>query len=304
MNRVQATVVITTKNRQEDLCKSIVSALSQSANPRVLVMDDGSTDGTYDRVRRDFPQVQIHRSEISLGLIVQRNRAARLAETPILVSMDDDAVFSTPRVLEATLPEFDHPRVGAVAIPVVDVNRSPAVRHRAPEALGVYAIYDYVGTAHALRRDIFLTLGGYREILIHQGEEEDYCIRMLNAGYITRAGNADPIHHFESPRRSWTRMDYYGARNKVMYAWNNVPWPYFPMHLAVTTFMTSIFARQPARCLTRWQGVLAAYTWCVTGRGDRRPVKPSVYRLSRELKRRGSVPLAEIESRMPVLRES
>ena len=96
-------------------------------------------------------------------------------------------------------------------------------------------------------------------------------------------------------------MDYFGARNKVMYAWNNVPFPFFPIHLAVTTLMTSIYARQPARCVTRVRGVTAAYARCLTGQGDRRPVSPSVYRLSRELKRRDAVPLHEVESRLPEL---
>ena len=94
-------------------------------------------------------------------------------------------------------------------------------------------------------------------------------------------------------------MDFYGARNKVMYAWNNVPFPYFPVHLAVTTFMTSIQARQPGRAITRWRGVADAYVRCLTGRADRRPVEPEVYRLSRELKRRGAVPISQIESRLP-----
>jgi len=298
MNPLPATVVITTKNRKEDLCKGIVSTLSQTVSLKILVIDDGSTDGTFDLVRREFPQVQIHRSETSLGLIVQRNCAARLAETPIVVSIDDDAIFSTPRVMEVTLRDFNHPRIGAVAIPVVDVNRSPSIRNQAPNAAGNYALYDYVGTAHALRRDIFLKLGGYREILIHQGEEEDYCIRMLNAGYITRAGNADPIHHFESPRRSWTRMDYFGARNKVLYAWHNVPFPYFPKHLAATTAMTATYSMKPGRMLTRLRGVLAAYGTILTGRTTRQPVGGSVYKVSRKLKQRGPVAWEEIEPLM------
>ena len=76
--------------------------------------------------------MRVHRSEQSLGLIVQRNRAAELARTPYLFSMDDDAVFSTPRVVETTLREFEHPRVGVVAIPFVNVNHSPALRQKAP----------------------------------------------------------------------------------------------------------------------------------------------------------------------------
>jgi GT2 family glycosyltransferase len=294
-----ATVVVTTKNRKEDLNKSIASVFCQSVPLNILVIDDGSTDGTYDLVRRQFPQVQIHRSETSLGYIVQRNQAAGLAQTPILISIDDDAVFSSPTVVETTLREFDHPRVGAVGIPVVDVNRSPTVRRKTPDASGIYALYDYVGTAHALRRDVFLKLGGYREFLVHQSEEEDYCVRMLNAGYITRAGNADPIHHFESPRRSFARMDYYGARNKVLYAWHNVPLPHFPVHLAATTAMTATFSQQPARFLTRLRGVLAAYANILAGRSARQPVSRNIYKLSRRLKKQGALRLEEIEGSLP-----
>jgi glycosyltransferase involved in cell wall biosynthesis len=299
MSRPQATVVITTKNRKEDLRKSIASALSQTVDLEVLVIDDGSADGTFDLVREEFPDVRIHRSETSQGLIVQRNRGATLAKTPIVVSIDDDAIFSTSTIMEATLNGFNHPRVGAVAIPVVDVNRSPEVRNQAPDVEKNYAIYDYIGTAHALRRDIFLKLGGYREILIHQGEEEDYCIRMLNEGFITKAGRGDPIHHFESPRRNWTRMDYFGARNKVLYAWYNVPFPQLPVHLAATTFKTATLSPKPGRLLTRLRGVMNAYMGIIAGHHRRQPVADNIYQISRELKRRGPLPFNEIEGKLP-----
>lgn len=296
---LQPTVVITTKNRKEELLNAIASALAQTVRPEVIVMDDGSTDGTADFILAKFPEIRIERSDQSLGYIRQRNRGAQLASHPILFSIDDDAVFSSPLVIEQTLREFDHPRVGAVAIPFVDVNKSADIHHRAPDAQGIYAGYAYIGTAHALRRDLFLHLAGYREILFHQSEEEDYCIRLLNAGYVTRYGSADPVHHFESPRRNWQRMDYYGARNKVLYACHNVPLPNLAVHLTATTFFTSIYARNPGRFWTRLRGVAGAYSRICTGQIRRQPVARSVYRLSRDLKRRGAVRLDEIESKLP-----
>ena len=296
---MRATVVITTRNRRDDLLKAIASALAQTAKPEVLVIDDGSTDDTSAVVAREFPSVRLHRSEKSLGLVVQRNRAARLATAPVIFSLDDDAVFSTPRIVEDTLCDFEHSRVGAVAIPYVDVNLSPAIHQQAPEPEGVYATYDFKGTAHAVRRDVFLALGGYREILVHQSEEEDYCIRMLHAGWITRCGNAGPIHHFESPRRSWSRMDFYGARNKVLFAWHNIPFPAVGLQLAGRTAKAIVFSLQPGRMLTRCRGLLNGYYVCMSGKAERRPVNPVIYQLSQELKIRRKVSLEEIESRLP-----
>ena len=86
------------------------SALGQTAQPEVVVIDDGSTDGTAEMVRANFASVRLERSETSQGYIVQRNRGAHLAIGRILFSMDDDAEFSTPHIVEQTLRDFDHPR--------------------------------------------------------------------------------------------------------------------------------------------------------------------------------------------------
>jgi glycosyltransferase involved in cell wall biosynthesis len=295
---MQATVVITTKNRREDLLKAVASALSQTARPEVLVIDDGSTDGTSEAVASEFPSARLYRSEQSLGYIAQRNRGAEMARNPIVFSIDDDAVFSTPAVVEQTLREFDHPQIGAVAIPFIDVNRSTAVMQKAPRTESIFAAYSFIGTAHALRRDVFLRLGGYRDTLVHQGEEEDYSIRMLDAGWITRCGNADPIHHFESPRRSWSRMDYYGPRNKILFAWQNVPAPYFSAHVLLSTALLAGHTLAPSRVLTRLRGIACAYQLISARKFPRNPVRPETYKLARQLKQRGAISLDEIVSRL------
>jgi GT2 family glycosyltransferase len=288
-------VVITSKNRKADLAVAVESALAQTAKPEVLVIDDGSTDGTSDMLRERFPSVRVDRSEVSRGLIVQRNRAATLASTDIIFSIDDDAAFVSPRTVEQTLAEFDSPRVGGVAIPFIDIRRSPEILQRAPDESGAFAVYSYIGTAHALRRELFLKLNGYREYLFHQGEEQDLCIRMLEAGYVIRAGRADPIHHFESPLRDFRRRDLFGRRNDVLFLWYNAPLGSLPLHLAATTFKGIRFGFQCGRPLRMIHGLLKGYAAIAGQLTQRRPVKPDTFRLFRMMKERKFMPMDQIE---------
>ena len=94
-------------------------------------------------------------------------------------------------------------------------------------------------------------------------------------------------------------MDYYGARNKILYAWHNIPFPSVALQLAGRTAKALMFSLRPGRMITRLQGLLDGYFVCMTGQAKRQPVDPVVYRLSQELKRRGSVPLDEISKLLP-----
>ena len=280
---MMVTVSIITKNRRDELRETVHSALSQSMPIELLVLDDGSTDGTAEMIRTEFPTVRLERSESSLGYIVGRNCAALMATGEIIFSIDDDAVFTSPHIVEQTLREFVHPCIGAVAIPYMEPRKSPIIYQKAPSEDEIFVTNSFIGTAHALRKDVFLELGGYREHLVHQGEESDFAIRMLEAGYVVRLGNADPIHHMESLRRDLLRMDHYGCRNAVLFAWSNVPWLGFPLHIVATTVNCLRWSLKPTRFLTRLKGVLAGYRDCF--KYPRRPVSIRSYLQFRSLSR-------------------
>jgi glycosyltransferase involved in cell wall biosynthesis len=295
----RASVVITTKNRREELKRALNSAVRQSVGIEVLVVDDGSNDGTAEMVRKEFPNVALHARYESRGYIVRRNEAARLATGSIIVSIDDDAEFSTSFVVEQTLADFDHPRIGAVAMPFVEPLESKAVLQRAPDRSACFVTDSYIGTAHAIRRDIFLGLGGYRELLVHQGEERDYCLRMLASGYVVKLGSADPIHHFDSARRSFKRMDFYGRRNDILFAVHNVPMPHLPIHLIGTTLNGLSFALRCGRPADQLHGIGAGYLEGLRRWGERQPVSAVIYRLQRLLRKAGPCPLERIENKLP-----
>ena len=293
-----ASIIITTKNRKEELRAAIASALKQSVQPEVIVMDDGSTDGTAEMVRAEFPFVRLECSAESLGYIVQRNRAARLASGEIIFSMDDDAEFSTPLVVEQTLRDFSDARIGAVAVPYLEPNKANRLMQSPPDNTGAWITDAFIGTAHALRRDLFLALGGYREALVHQGEESDFCVRMLEAGYVVRLGRADSIRHWESPKRDFRRMDFYGVRNSVLFQWQNAPPGWLLQGLMATTFNCLRWTLKPARLWVRFRGVCAGYREFM--RLPRKPVRAEIYRLWRQLRKQGTMSIEEVGRQVPV----
>ncbi|MGE3110074.1 MAG: glycosyltransferase family 2 protein [Phycisphaerales bacterium] len=289
------TVVITSKNRKQELQDAIASCLTQDLPLEVLVIDDASTDGTPDMVRELFPQIRYLRDQVSRGYIVQRNRAALLARTNLIVSIDDDATFPAPDIISHSLRELDHPRVGALAIPYIDIYKTDGVRQLAPDSTEPYAIPAYVGTAHIVRRDLFVQLGKYREIHLHQGEEGDFALRMLHAGYIVRAGTATPIRHLESPKRDFSRLFENNARNHILYAWHNIPMPHLTLRMLGMTLNLLRWGLKKQHLRSTLRGLWRGYRDMLMGRLDpRRPVSSQTYALSRRLYKLSPLPLSLI----------
>lgn len=294
---MQASVLITTKNRREELRRALESVRAQTIEPDVLVIDDGSTDGTAEMILGEFPEVRLHRSERSLGLVVQRNTGMRLARGRVVVSVDDDAVLSSPRIVEQTLGDFDDPCVGAVAIPCVEGGREPPFRR--PTGTGVAVVSEFTGGSCAIRRDVFAQVGGFRESVFHQGEERDFCVRLLAAGWVVRLGRAEPIHHYPSPHRDLRRMDVYGSRNTILYAWHNEPFPSALIRMVEMSVKGVALGVRLGRPLNKVEGLLLGYRACWEERSERRPVSRQVNRVFRRLWKHGPLPLAEIAWAVP-----
>lgn len=280
-----ATVVITSRNRADDLIRAVDSALRQTAVTEVIVLDDASDDGSAEVICEKFPQVRLYRAEAPVGYIVLRNLGNALSSNEFIVSIDDDAVFSTEDVVERTLKVFEHSRVGAVAVPFVNVNTSPERHQQPPDADRLYLTEAYVGTAHVLRQSLFLELGGYRKEFVHQGEETDYCLRLAEAGYVVALADSPPILHYESPKRSFARMDYYGRRNDCLIALWNVPLIFLPLQVVSTILGGALFGLKSGSLLRMLRGSAAGLIDGLKHWSERKPVSTAVYRKYRRMKR-------------------
>lgn len=293
-----ASIVIVTRNRPDALRSALRSATAQEGATEVIVIDDGSTDGTSELVAREFPRVRLLRSKTSEGYIRQRNRGARAARAAIIVSIDDDADFTATDTVETTLRGFDDPRVAAVAMPFVQERRGDDVLQRAPSDEGVWLTNAFIGTAHALRRDIFLELGGYRETLQHLFEEPDLCMRLLRHGYVVRLGRGAPVVHHESPYRNVARDLTYICRNHVLLTWFHVPAGYSLVRVAQIlgyVARAAVAWRSPGPAL---RGLAQGVRYVLAHRGERTPLSRDAYALYRSLRRRPAL-VDAVEDRLP-----
>jgi glycosyltransferase involved in cell wall biosynthesis len=289
---MKASIVITTKNRKNELRTAVASALRQTGDVEVIVLDDGSTDGTAEMVREEFPQVLLERSATSRGYVEQRNRGAARASGDVIFSIDDDAEFSTPSVVKETLAHFSEPRIGGVAIASVEPHKGNGTRHLAPDSESIWITDSFIGTAYALRRNLFLKLGGYRGYFVHQGEEQDFCIRLMNKGYVIRLATSPPIYHYECPQRNKGRVRFYGRRNDILFVWLNVPMRHVPIHIVGMT-LKGLRASLESDRMHGLAGIAMGYISSLRYWRERRPVRSEVYRLARRLRKGGPLRIDE-----------
>jgi len=84
------TVVIPTYNRHSLLARALRSLMAQTRPPdEIIVVDDGSTDGTGERLAREFPSVRYFAQE-RRGVSSARNRAIRAASGEWMGFLDSD----------------------------------------------------------------------------------------------------------------------------------------------------------------------------------------------------------------------
>ncbi|MEV0962074.1 bifunctional polysaccharide deacetylase/glycosyltransferase family 2 protein [Streptomyces sp. NPDC049910] len=108
------TVLVPAYNEKECI-ENTVRSLMESDHPiEVIVIDDGSSDGTADIVDDLWlPNVRVVR-QANAGKPEALNNGIRNARHDIIVMMDGDTVFEPSTVRELVQP-FGDPRVGAVA---------------------------------------------------------------------------------------------------------------------------------------------------------------------------------------------
>jgi GT2 family glycosyltransferase len=225
------TVCIATYNRRHDLTQCLKSLALLSNIPfELIVFDDASdepiTASEVTNIISFAQRVEVIRPQENKGYIYARNQMARRAKTPYILSLDDDArLFDSDGVAQALKILENDSKIGAVALSQAQEDGSllPDFMQPTPVVYNCYA-QSFTGYGHILRRDLFVKLGGYKELFQAFAEEAEYCKRMLNLGfYVIYLPEAKVIHYHSPIGRNELKRLRYGCRNKCFDAMYNEP---------------------------------------------------------------------------------
>jgi N-acetylglucosaminyl-diphospho-decaprenol L-rhamnosyltransferase len=105
------TVVVVSYNTQPPLRRCLLALRDQDV-AKVVVVDNGSTDGSAAMVRDDFPEVELVEAGENLGFARANNVGAERAETPLVLFLNSDAYADSGAVARLAAV-FDDARVVA-----------------------------------------------------------------------------------------------------------------------------------------------------------------------------------------------
>jgi len=236
-SRPRYTVVILTWNSRQHVgpCLDSLSHASPGEPFEVIVIDNGSTDGTPEIVRERAPGARLIRNRENRGVAAARNQGLVLARTPYSIILDVDTVVGEGAF--SRLLDFleSSPDVGVVGPRLVmpDGHVQPSCQlfptvvdklaRQLPGGLGdrflrevELADWDHeglrdvdyvVGACQAIRMRALHSVGWLDERIFYGPEDVDLCLRMHLAGWrVVYLGDASVRHECQRVTRKRLNM--------------------------------------------------------------------------------------------------
>ncbi|MEI6675474.1 MAG: glycosyltransferase, partial [Verrucomicrobiota bacterium] len=183
-------VIVCTRNGQQRIGKCL-SALENSLDQcyELVVVDDGSSDGTAAWVAANFPRVRLLRLAAG-GLSAARNAGAAAATGEVFAFTDDDCEPDCEWLgrLRRVLADGRFAAAGGPNLPPRPRTWREAVVCAAPGAPS-HVLLDDEAAEHlpgcnlAVTRRAFEAIGGFDPLFHTAGDDVDFCWRLREAGF-------------------------------------------------------------------------------------------------------------------------
>jgi GT2 family glycosyltransferase len=264
--------MITWERRAEAL-NAVARLRALPERPPVVVIDNGSWDGTAAAIRALFPEVDV----VALGENrggAGRNVGVQRLRTPYVAFCDDDTWWE-PGSLSAAADVLDaYPKIGVVNARIVvepggaddpivpELRDSPVSR---PDWMPGPALGSFLAGASVVRRSAFLEVGGFSTRLWLGGEEELLATDLVSAGWEICYLEDLVVHHAASVVRDARLRRRVGLRNTLWFTWLRRP---VPAALRRTAFLARSVPRDRTSALGAWDA-LRGVPWLVRQRRPR-----------------------------------
>jgi GT2 family glycosyltransferase len=213
----------------------------------LVVVDNGSTDGSIERLGTLFPQIAILRQHTNVGVAKGFNIGVEWAGAKgysALFFLNNDATVSRD-CLSTMSSHFENDQdVGIVSPRILDGTRSGTMWfdggvqnafgdpiHRGfsqpiQPRVDPYPEDFATGCAMLVRANVFGDVGGFEEQFFAYSEDVDFCYKAKKHGWrILHVARATVVHYPSSAtkrnRGKWFR-DYYVTRNKLLLTHNKL----------------------------------------------------------------------------------
>ena len=258
----QASIVILNWNGKHLLERCLPLVLDQAfdGDYEVVLLDNGSIDGSAAWVAATYPALRLIRSERNLGFAQGNNEAIRTTESTYIATLNNDAAPDRNWLSELIRAIELAPQVGMCASKMVceddpsimdacgiDVDRAgigwdrySGERERIQE-IAPYPIFGPCAGAALYRREMLDQIGLFDPDYFAYYEDVDLAWRAQHAGWkCLYVPSARVTHRHSSTGREGSPFKgYHLGRNKVWTLIKNYPWPewlvYLPLILAYDT---------------------------------------------------------------------
>jgi GT2 family glycosyltransferase len=248
--QTRVAVVVATRNRRASLLRTLSKLEALDERPEIVVVDNGSSDGTAAAVRRAFPATRVIPLAENAGAFA-RTIGARAVDQPYVAFSDDDSWWR-PGALTRALAAFDeYPALAVVAAHVLvgpSDRDDPTTLAMAASPLASAAdlpgppVLGFVACGSVVRRGAFLEVGGFRERLIGF-EETLLAVDLVRARWQLAYVAEVVAHHHPAGDREGSDRRRSEARNAIWFAWLRRP---ASVALARTIGLCSSALRDPA----------------------------------------------------------
>ncbi len=248
-----ATIVIPNLNGMRYLKECLDSLREQSRQDfSVILIDNGSTDGSADYVESHYPEVTVRRYETNRGFCCAVNEGIRMADTPYVILLNNDTACETSFVEKLTAAMEKEKDCFSCASRMVRMD-DPGKMDDAGDyycALGwAYAlgkgkpsarydrrreIFSACAGAAIYRRSVFDEIGLFDEVHFAYLEDVDVAYRARIAGYRNLYIPEAVVRHVGSATSGSVYNEFkirHSSRNSIYLIYKNMPWPQILLNL-------------------------------------------------------------------------